>query len=152
MNTLNYTIFWVSLSYWLNKLCLPDDLNHECAETSPVSPTWSLSSGRSEHCRGFTMSVMNGLDKWICKGFPITPSYELDEFGLPGDLNKYAEVSPGSLTIGLFQDHLSSTTALSMGWVQFPRKPGQWMCRKESSTVSPIKGLFKTIFWVKISA
>ena len=34
-------IFWRSLLYWLDELCLQEGLNSECVEASQVSLTWS---------------------------------------------------------------------------------------------------------------
>ena len=42
VNALYKIIFWVSLLYWLDELCLPGHLNNECAEASPVSLIHSL--------------------------------------------------------------------------------------------------------------
>ena len=138
-------MFWVKLFYWLDKLCCLGDLNNECVQqnllqwhwqmfiSSPsiVSTWYPLSPRRSEKwmCRAVFPSDNNSL---FMKNFRVTLLYQFMALQLCTPDNACAEALPVSPTWNSAWRHI------------------QWTCRAKSSPVSPVNGIFKTIFWLKL--
>ena len=86
------------------------------------------------------------LDKqWMCRGFPSITDMK---FCILGDLSMHAGLPYVSDKHHL-QDHLLSKPILLTQWVLSPQRPEWWTCRCFPSVTN--NGLFKTIFWVKLS-
>ena len=115
------------LSCRLNVFCIQGDLNNECVGFSPMSPT-------------------NGPFKTI---FQAKLSYQLDRLS-PGRPEQWMCAVFPSVTVGWpFQGHLLSKSIILTHQALSPGTPKNEQA--ESSPVSPINCLFKTISPVKLS-
>ena len=103
------------------------DLNNECTNSSPLWPTKSL----------FKTIFWGEISYWLHEPCHL------------GDLNnEHAKQSfPQSYWRIHFQDHLLSRTIIMTWWALSPRRPNNECA--ESSQVSLINSLFKTIFQVE---
>ena len=123
---------------WFHELCLPGDLNNECAEAFPVLlmelSLWAdVLSHRSPEwvCKGFPVSGMNTLYKTIFWAFGI----DLMSSVFRETWRNIQRLSIVSNECPL-QDHLPSKLIRLIQQAPSPRRSEQWMCRG---------------FWVKLS-
>ena len=123
INAFYKTIFWVSLSYQVSKLCLLGDLNklrpcqchwpiafsrppfkHKSTDSELDLQADALSPGRSEQiCRCFPMSAMNALYKTIFWAYGINLSYVSKETWM--NMERLSCISDECL----LQDHVLSS-------------------------------------------
>ena len=110
MNGLFKTPLWAKLSYWLDELCFPGDINKECTEAYPVSVVWKLcllGDLNNEHAKQSLPQChqWNDIFRII---FKMKLSYHLNELSLLGDLttNVQSGIFPSVIDEWLFWDHL----------------------------------------------